>query len=107
MRSARSSIASSRWKRDCPCNSTTTIACDAAQIEWSSSDTLLSLTIEDNGSGLASDANLFVPIFATKPKGNGICLVLCRQTDENHGGELTLKNRTDSHRCEATLRLPL
>ena len=42
--------------------------------------------VEDEGPGLASSANLFVPFFTTKPQGSGIGLVLCRQIAEAHGG---------------------
>ena len=37
---------------------------------------------------------------------SGICLVLCRQIAENHGGTLTLENRPDATGCVARLRLP-
>ena len=49
--------------------------------------------VEDEGPGLQSTANLFVPFFTTKPQGSGIGLVLCRQIAEAHGGALTLENR--------------
>ncbi|MBI2510626.1 MAG: PAS domain-containing sensor histidine kinase [Opitutae bacterium] len=63
--------------------------------------------IEDDGPGLANSQNLFVPFFTTKPSGSGIGLVLCRQIAENHGGSLTLENRTDTTGCVARLRLPV
>ena len=59
---------------------------------------------EDEGPGLASAANLFVPFFTTKPGGSGIGLVLSRQIAEAHGGTLTL---TNGDGCEARVRLPL
>ena len=49
--------------------------------------------IDDDGPGLTSTANLFVPFFTTKPNGSGIGLVLSRQIAEAHGGSLTLANR--------------
>ena len=61
--------------------------------------------VEDEGPGLASSANLFVPFFTTKPQGSGIGLVLCRQIAEAHGGSLSLENRADRRGCVATLRL--
>ncbi len=76
-------------------------------IRWEKQRSNLDIIIEDNGSGLASDANLFVPFFTTKSEGTGIGLVLCRQIAEQHGGELTLENRTDATGCRATLSLPL
>jgi PAS domain S-box-containing protein len=62
--------------------------------------------VDDEGPGLPSTANLFVPFFTTKPDGSGIGLVLCRQIAEAHGGALTLANRSDRSGCRALLRLP-
>ncbi len=67
----------------------------------------LELWVEDEGPGLPSTANLFVPFFTTKPQGSGIGLVLCRQIAEAHGGTLTLANRKDRTGCRAELRLPV
>ena len=66
----------------------------------------LRVWIEDEGPGLPSSANLFVPFFTTKPGGSGIGLVLCRQIAEAHGGSLTLENRGEGTGCRALLRLP-
>jgi two-component system, NtrC family, nitrogen regulation sensor histidine kinase NtrY len=63
--------------------------------------------VQDDGPGIPSAANLFVPFFTTKPGGSGIGLVLCRQIAEAHGGTLTLENREETHGSEARLRLPL
>jgi nitrogen fixation/metabolism regulation signal transduction histidine kinase len=65
------------------------------------------VSVRDQGHGLASTANLFVPFFTTKASGSGIGLVLSRQIAEAHGGTLTLENRSDARGCEARLRLPL
>jgi signal transduction histidine kinase len=67
----------------------------------------LEITVEDEGPGLSSTTNLFVPFFTTKPGGSGIGLVLCRQIAEAHGGTLTLENRTGARGAIARLRLPL
>ena len=67
----------------------------------------LQVWVEDEGPGLPSRANLFVPFFTTKPGGSGIGLVLCRQIAEGHGGSLTLENRAESAGCRALLRLPV
>lgn len=117
--------------------SATTISCDAAQIEqvlinllknavyaalerpaaerrgsgvriaWKKTPGQLEILVEDDGPGLANTANLFVPFFTTKPEGSGIGLVLCRQIAENHGGNLTLENRSEATGCIARLYLPL
>ncbi len=70
-------------------------------------DTMLEIWVKDEGPGLSSTANLFVPFFTTKPGGSGIGLVLSRQIAEGHGGALSLENRTDGSGCIARLRLPL
>jgi nitrogen fixation/metabolism regulation signal transduction histidine kinase len=70
-------------------------------------DTMLEIWVKDEGPGLSSTANLFVPFFTTKPGGSGIGLVLSRQIAEGHGGALSLENRQDGPGCIAHLRLPL
>lgn len=67
----------------------------------------LSVTVEDNGPGLTNPANLFVPFYTTKKTGSGVGLVLARQIAEAHGGTLDLRNRANTHGCEAELRIPL
>ncbi len=74
---------------------------------WSRSGGILTVWVTDEGHGLANTSNLFVPFFTTKPGGSGIGLVLSRKIAENHGGTLTLVNRTDAPGCEARLVLPL
>lgn len=76
------------------------------RLSWIRRSDQAEIVVEDDGPGIASATNLFVPFFTTKPEGSGIGLVLCRQIAENHGGSLTLTNRTDAHGCIATLRLP-
>ncbi len=77
------------------------------RIGWRKSGHCLDIWIEDDGPGLASAENLFVPFYTTKPGGTGIGLVLSQQIAEAHGGQLTLQNRTTGCGCVATLRLPL
>ncbi len=77
------------------------------EIGWRPKNGELEVWIKDEGPGLASTANLFVPFFTTKTEGSGIGLILSRQIAEAHGGTLTLENRRDQSGCEARLRLPL
>jgi PAS domain S-box-containing protein len=65
------------------------------------------LRVEDEGPGLSSTTNLFVPFFTTKPGGSGIGLVLSRQIAEAHGGTLALQNRSGARGAVARLSLPL
>ncbi len=77
------------------------------EIGWQAAEGQIILRVDDEGPGLSSDANLFVPFFTTKPGGSGIGLVLCRKIAENHHGTLTLQNRADSCGCRALLSLPI
>jgi nitrogen fixation/metabolism regulation signal transduction histidine kinase len=74
---------------------------------WSQVDSTVEVDIDDEGPGLQSTANLFVPFFTTKPDGSGIGLVLSRQIAEAHGGTLTLQNRDDGRGTRANVRIPL
>lgn len=74
-------------------------------ISWQVSGTRLIISIEDSGVGLSNPDNLFVPFYTTKTAGSGIGLILCRQIAEQHGGYLTLQNRTDAPGCHATVNL--
>jgi two-component system, NtrC family, nitrogen regulation sensor histidine kinase NtrY len=74
---------------------------------WNRTDDALEVWIEDEGPGLQSTGNLFVPFFTTKPGGSGIGLALSRQIAEAHGGTLDLRNRDAGRGARATLTLPL
>ena len=67
----------------------------------------VAVLVEDNGTGLANPANLFVPLYTTKPGGMGVGLILALQIIEAHGGTLTVANRTDGPGCRAEIHLPL
>ncbi len=76
-------------------------------LSWSREDGHVDVEVVDDGPGLATTANLFVPFYTTKPSGSGIGLILCRQIAEAHGGVLSLENRPDRRGCVARLRLPV
>jgi two-component system nitrogen regulation sensor histidine kinase NtrY len=79
----------------------------AVSVGWRKARGFLDIWVDDEGPGLQSTSNLFVPFFTTKPEGSGIGLVLSRQIAEAHGGSLTLDNRKSARGCRALLRLPL
>jgi two-component system, NtrC family, nitrogen regulation sensor histidine kinase NtrY len=76
-------------------------------VSWTRHNGHVDVDVVDEGPGLATTANLFVPFYTTKPSGTGIGLVLCRQIAEAHGGVLSLENRTDARGCIARIRLPV
>lgn len=75
-------------------------------VAWQDAGDAVEVTIRDEGRGLASTANLFVPFYTTKPSGSGIGLVFSRQVVEAHGGHLAVANRTDRRGAEARIVLP-
>ncbi|HJQ21263.1 MAG TPA: ATP-binding protein [Gemmatimonadaceae bacterium] len=76
-------------------------------LSWARHNGTLEVQVVDDGPGVTSGANLFVPFFTTKPEGSGIGLVLSRQIAEAHGGSIALENRHDAPGCVATVRLPV
>jgi two-component system nitrogen regulation sensor histidine kinase NtrY len=77
------------------------------RIAWTVAAGTATITIEDDGPGVADTANLFVPFFTTKPTGSGIGLVLARQIAEAHGGALVVRNRKAGRGAEAVISLPV
>jgi signal transduction histidine kinase len=77
------------------------------RVRWARADSQLELVLEDEGPGVSETANLFVPLFTTKPGGSGIGLALAREIAEAHAGELTLRTRADRRGARAVVRLPL
>ena len=77
------------------------------RVRWRGANGELDAEIEDDGPGLARTDNLWVPFFTTKPGGTGIGLVLSREIIENHGGTISLENRSGTRGCVARISLPL
>lgn len=79
----------------------------SAQIDWQIREQFIQISVSDNGAGVSNPDNLFIPFYTTKAEGSGIGLVLSRQIIFNHGGDLTLTNRTDAQGAVATITLPI
>jgi len=77
------------------------------EVTWSIGQRQIEICVADEGPGVTSTANLFVPFFTTKAGGSGIGLALSRQIAEAHQGSLALENRRDRRGARARLRLPL
>jgi len=56
----------------------------------------ISITIIDDGHGFANLENLFIPLYSTKIKGQGIGLSFCRNIIEQHDGVISLTNNADA-----------
>jgi nitrogen fixation/metabolism regulation signal transduction histidine kinase len=76
-------------------------------VTWKIAGAFLEVWIDDDGPGLDTTKDPFVPFFTTKPEGSGIGLALSRQIAEAHGGYLTLTNHPERPGCRALLRLPI
>jgi nitrogen fixation/metabolism regulation signal transduction histidine kinase len=77
----------------------------AVKVCWLSSHDIVRIEVSDEGPGLAQTDNLWVPFFTTKQGGTGLGLVISREIVENHGGEITLANRSDRSGCIAQISL--
>jgi signal transduction histidine kinase len=66
------------------------------------------ITVDDTGTGLAAEVRerLFQPGVTSKKGGSGLGLTIARAITEQHGGTLTLADRTEGG-CRATLTIPV
>lgn len=75
-------------------------------IQWQRFEQGVRVQIIDEGIGLPSSDNLFVPFYTTKSGGSGIGLFLSQQIAEGHNGSLQLHNRSETAGCVAEVWLP-
>jgi len=78
----------------------------AIELDAKSDAHWLHIFIRDFGPGIQNSDNLFIPLYTTKPDGNGIGLSLSLQILLNHGGHLKLRNRPQIG-AEAIISLPI
>ncbi|MEQ9301334.1 MAG: HAMP domain-containing sensor histidine kinase [Cyclobacteriaceae bacterium] len=77
-------------------------------IKMMSQDSLLVITVTDNGEGVNSDAesDMFVPFFTTKKDGSGVGLALSRKIVRAHQGQLTYSRADGITKFEIKLSDP-
>jgi signal transduction histidine kinase len=68
----------------------------------------LEVSYADNGPGMDKEiaAQVFDPLFTTKPKGTGLGLAVCKSLIQRQGGGIRVKSRT-GHGTTFTVLLPL
>ncbi len=64
------------------------------------------IKVVDDGDGFANLDNLFIPLYTTKPQGQGIGLSFCRNIIEQHEGTFELSNN-QQRGVTVTIQLPL
>jgi signal transduction histidine kinase len=66
------------------------------------------VAVSDTGGGITLEVGqrLFEPFFTTKPQGTGLGLSITRQIIEEHGGELSWRNREGTG-ATFVIRLPV
>ncbi len=71
-------------------------------------DDWLTVSVEDNGPGIAGNdpSTVFEPYFTTKPEGMGLGLAICRTIVESHNGKLNAEN-LKPHGARLSVSLPL
>jgi two-component system nitrogen regulation sensor histidine kinase NtrY len=81
----------------------------AIAVSVTESNGLVSVRVTDDGIGLPREdrARLMEPYVTHKPKGTGLGLAIVKKIMEDHGGQVTLEDRSDGPGTVATLVLPL
>lgn len=89
-----------------PSGATISLSAVAAQLEAAPA---VSIAVSDEGAGIAAAVlpHLFQPFFTTKPRGNGLGLVISQHIAAEHGGRLRASNRKDGGGAIFELVLPV
>lgn len=63
-------------------------------LEGGSDENKVWVTVKDNGTGMKKSelANMFKPLFTTKPQGMGLGLPTCKRIVEAHGGNISIES---------------
>jgi len=63
-------------------------------LEGGSDENRVWVTVKDNGIGIKKSelANMFKPLFTTKPQGMGLGLPICKRIVEAHGGNISIQS---------------
>ncbi len=78
------------------------------EVEAAADDTLVTLTIRDDGVGLddATLARIFEPYFSTKRSGTGLGMAIAKRNVELNGGTIAVESR-QGHGTIVSLRFPI
>lgn len=86
----------------------TAVAKFGDKVSLSINETLAELIILDNGQGIKKEIRdkIFAPFYTTKTSGNGLGLAVTWKIVKAHGGDIFVKNRTDSKGAAFHILLP-
>ena len=77
-------------------------------VEMGANDTLLTVTVTDNGVGLPKTSeSILEPYVTTREKGTGLGLAIVKKIVEEHGGDLAFSSVAEGRGTIATLRFAL
>jgi PAS domain S-box-containing protein len=77
------------------------------KIAFGVDDAFVDISFVDTGCGIAVEemGHVFDPYYTTKPKGNGLGLMIVRRIIEDHGGEIEVASKSGQGTC-FKIRLP-
>jgi signal transduction histidine kinase len=79
------------------------------QVSIQSADRIITVCIEDEGSGVPDDLleRVWDPFFTTKEKGTGLGLGIVKNIIESHNGSIRVKNRKEGPGVRVIIELPI